>query len=55
MEGVLWEIRDLRKGRGFRVYFGFDGETICIVVNAGDKSTQTRDIALSKERLKTLE
>ncbi len=51
----LWEIRDLRKGAGFRIYFGFDGKTICIVVHAGEKSSQARDIKLAKVRLRQLE
>ena len=55
LEGALWEIRDLRKGAGYRIYFGFDGETICIVVNAGKKTSQTRDISLAKKRLKQIE
>lgn len=55
IEGVLWEIRDLRKGVGYRVYFGFDGSSICIVLHAGDKGSQKRDIELAKHRLKALE
>jgi len=53
LEGKLWEIRDLRSpGPGFRIYFGFDGDIICLVVNAGDKSSQDRDIELARRRLK---
>ena len=52
--GDLWEIRDLRKGAGFRIYFGFDGDTICIVLNSGNKSSQNRNIELAHERLKGL-
>jgi len=55
LDGALWEIRDLRKGPGFRIYFGFDGESICIVVNSGNKSSQSRDIVLAKDRLKEIE
>ena len=51
LEGPLWEIRDLRKGAGYRVYFGFDGEIICIVVNAGSKRTQSQDTKLAKKRV----
>lgn len=51
LEESLWEIRDLRKGAGYRVYFGFDGETICMVVHAGNKRTQSQDIKLAKRRL----
>lgn len=52
LEDDLWEIRDLRTGQGFRIYFGYSkGSIICLVVNAGNKSTQQRDIALAKKRL----
>jgi putative addiction module killer protein len=49
----LWEIRDLRSpGPGYRIYFGYSGGSIiCLVVNAGNKSTQQRDIELAKQRL----
>jgi hypothetical protein len=56
LAGLLWECRDLRSpGPGFRIYFGFDGEVICIVVAAGNKSSQSRDIATAKKRLKMKE
>jgi hypothetical protein len=55
LEGILWEIRDLRKGAGYRIYFGFDGETVCVVVHSGDKGSQRRDIELAKLRVKDLE
>lgn len=54
LEDALWEIRDLRKGAGYRIYFGFDGDVICIVVHAGDKGSQKRDIKLAKERLEKI-
>jgi putative addiction module killer protein len=53
LDGELWEIRDLRSpGPGFRIYFGFDGHTIVVVAAAGTKDSQTRDIALARDRLK---
>ena len=52
LEDKLWEIKDLRSpGPGFRIYFGFDGKYICLVVAAGDKGSQQRDIELAKLRL----
>ena len=51
LEESLWEIRDLRKGSGYRIYFGFNSETICIVVHAGNKRTQSQDIKLAKKRV----
>lgn len=56
LDGILWEIKDKRSpGPGYRIYFGFDGNIICVVVNAGNKSTQDRDIKLAKKRLETVE
>ncbi len=52
LKGLLWEIKDLRSpGPGYRIYFGFDGDVICLVVNAGNKSSQVRDIKLAEKRL----
>ena len=51
----LWEIRDLRKGVGYRIYFGLEGDAICIVLHSGDKGSQERDIKLAKKRLVELE
>ncbi len=54
--GSLWECRDLRRpGPGFRIYFGFDGFVICVVVAAGNKNSQKRDIELAKKRLRIME
>lgn len=36
-------------GQGYRVYFGFDGRTIVILLCGGDKSSQRKDIAKAKE------
>lgn len=51
LEHNLWEIRDLRTGPGYRIYFGFDGDVLCIVVHSGNKSSQNRDIMTAKKRL----
>lgn len=55
LDRKLWEMRDLRKGPGYRIYFGFDGESVCIVLQAGNKGSQKRDIELAIERLEDLE
>ena len=54
LEGELWEIKDKRSpGPGFRIYFGFNGaQIVCLVVHAGSKKSQERDIELAKKRLK---
>lgn len=39
-------IKELRFnfGSGYRVYFGEDGDTLVVLINGGDKSTQKKDI-----------
>lgn len=44
----LWELK-IDFGPGFRVYFGEDGGTIVVLLNGGDKSTQTSDIEKAKK------
>lgn len=34
---------------GYRVYFGFDGETIVLLLCGGDKSSQAKDIKKAKD------
>lgn len=36
-------------GPGYRVYFGRRGEALVIILCAGDKSSQDRDITLAKK------
>ena len=36
-------------GPGYRIYFGRDGKTVIILLCAGSKSTQNRDIDSAKE------
>ncbi len=35
-------------GPGYRVYFGFSGETVVLLMAGGDKSSQQKDIKLVK-------
>ena len=44
----VFELR-LDFGPGFRIYFGQHGETVVILLCAGDKSDQSRDIENAKE------
>jgi len=39
------------QGPGYRVYFARDGDTIYLLLNGGDKSTQKKDIAKAKKLL----
>lgn len=46
-EGVQELVIDY--GPGYRVYYGRDGEQVVILLCGGDKSSQTKDIALAKD------
>ncbi|MBN2429648.1 MAG: type II toxin-antitoxin system RelE/ParE family toxin [Deltaproteobacteria bacterium] len=37
-------------GPGYRIYFGFDGKTLVILVGGGTKRKQVQDIKAAKER-----
>lgn len=39
----LYELR-IFFGKGYRIYYAIDDETIILLLNAGDKSKQSRDI-----------
>ncbi len=45
----LFELRDMEYG--YRIYYGFNGKYIIIVVAAGDKTSQDRDIKIARQRL----
>lgn len=36
-------------GPGYRVYFGFDGKELVILVGGGSKKRQSKDIAIAKD------
>ena len=45
----LFELRD--KEYGYRVYYAFHGKYIIILLAAGDKNSQDRDIKTARDRL----
>ena len=48
LEGGIYELR-FKFGPGYRIYYALDGQTIVLLLNAGDKSTQVTDIEKAKE------
>jgi putative addiction module killer protein len=45
----LFELRERRYG--YRIYYGFLGEFIIILLAVGDKKGQAKDISIARERL----
>jgi putative addiction module killer protein len=43
VDGV-WELK-IDFGPGYRIYFGYHGETIVILLSGGDKGAQDKDIS----------
>jgi putative addiction module killer protein len=39
-----------RHGKGYRIYYGLDGDKLVILLGGGDKSTQRKDINIAIER-----
>lgn len=48
----LFELRE--RAYGYRIYYGFLPNNTIVMLQAGDKGSQKRDIRLSSERLKIL-
>ena len=44
----VWELR-IDVGPGYRVYYGMAGKTVVLLLTAGDKGSQSRDIARAKD------
>ena len=49
----LFELRERKFG--YRIYYTFAKNKIIILLHAGDKATQKKDIKIAKERLNILE
>ncbi len=53
IEGSLYELRFFF-GKGYRIYFIEDNTKVILLLNGGDKGTQSRDIKKAKELIKQL-
>jgi len=47
----MWELKDRSTGPGYRVYYTWQDSTLVILLAAGTKSSQERDIQTAKRRL----
>ena len=47
----LYELK-FKVGKGYRVYYTIQGDTIVLLLNAGDKSHQAKDIEIANKYLK---
>ena len=51
----LWELRDRTTGPGHRIYYTWADDTLVLLLVAGDKSTQERDIKQARSRLEQID
>lgn len=51
----LYELRDSSTGPGYRIYYSWIGDVVVVLLAAGDKSSQERDIATARRRMKDKE
>ncbi len=54
ISGKLYELR-IFLGAGIRIYYSYDGKNVVLLLCAGDKSNQERDINKAKQILKDIE
>ena len=53
LDSNLYELR-FTLGKGYRIYYTVQNEVIVLLLNAGDKSKQSKDIELAKTYLKDI-
>lgn len=53
LDEYLYELR-FNFGSGYRVYYIFEDNTIVLLINGGDKKSQTKDILKAKEIINKL-
>ena len=53
LDSNLYELR-FTLGKGYRIYYTIQNEVVVLLLNAGDKSKQSKDIELAKAYLKDI-
>ncbi len=53
IESNLYELR-FTLGKGYRIYYTIQNDVLVLLLNAGDKSKQSKDIELAKTYLKNI-
>ena len=53
LDSNLYELR-FTLGKGYRIYYTIQNEVVVLLLNAGDKSKQSKDIELAKTYLKNI-
>ena len=53
LDSNLYELR-FKLGKGYRIYYTIQNDVIVLLLNAGDKSKQSKDIELAKTYLKNI-
>jgi len=53
IEANLYELR-FTLGKGYRIYYTIQNDVLVLLLNAGDKSQQSKDIELAKRYLKDI-
>jgi len=51
----LYELRDRSTGPGYRIYYTWQENTLVILLGAGTKGSQDRDIEIARKRLADLD
>jgi putative addiction module killer protein len=51
----LFELRDTASGPGYRIYYTWQDDILVILLAAGDKGSQEKDIEMVRRRLKDKE
>lgn len=49
----LYELRDTSTGPGYRIYYFVHNKVVIVLLAAGDKSSQERDIETARKRMMT--